>query len=147
MKALKHFEEFLKEGTMRRVSIDKERAKSLILGAERKIRSLHKNREKVGLDDENANEYIESCYDILLFLIRAKLYQEGYAGSGQGAHEAEVSFTRRLHWNEKEVQFLDQIRFFRNRMLYYGSILDKEYAEKVLTFTEKMYDKLRKGAE
>ena len=78
-----------------------------------------------------------------MFLIRARLYSEGYTSRGLGAHEAEVSFTRHMEFNEKEVQFLDQLRYFRNGILYYGKRLDKEYAEKVIEFTKKTYVKLR----
>lgn len=47
MRHLKPFEEFVKEGTMRKMSADRERAKSLVLEAERKYRSLHENVEKI----------------------------------------------------------------------------------------------------
>ena len=76
-------------------------------------------------------------------LIRAKMLLEGYNASGFGAHEAEVSYLRVLGFNENDVQFADQLRFFRNGMLYYGTILDKEYAEKVVAFTKGAYAKLR----
>ena len=77
-------------------------------------------------------------------LIRAKMLLEGYNASGQGAHEAEVSYLRVLGFSEKDVQFADQMRFFRNGMLYYGKILDKEYAEKVVDFVKQTYPKLIK---
>ena len=54
---------------------------------------------------------------------------EGYNASGLGAHEAEVSYLRVLGFSENDVQFADQLRFFRNGMLYYGTMLDKEYAK------------------
>ena len=87
---------------------------------------------------------MEYCYDILLFLIRAKLYAEGYSSIGQGAHEAEVSYVRNLGIHEKDVQFLDQLRYFRNGILYYGKRLDAEYAEKVITFTKRIYGVLHR---
>ena len=31
------------------------------------------------------------------------------------------------------------MRYFRNGMLYYGTILDKDYAEKVIGFTKRNY--------
>lgn len=143
MKPLKNFEEFIKEGIIRKVAIDLNRAKSLILESERKINSLNEHIEKVGIKDQNANDYVEYCYDILMFLIRSKLYKEGYSSIGQGAHEAEVSFARNLGLNEKETQFLNQVRYFRNGILYYGKRLDVEFAEKVLEFTKKIYPKLK----
>ena len=68
---------------------------------------------------------------------------EGYNASGLGAHEAEVSYLRVLGFSENDVQFADQLRFFRNGMLYYGTMLDKAYAEKVLEFTRSIYPKLK----
>jgi len=68
---------------------------------------------------------------------------DGYNSSGFGAHEAEVSYMRILGFRENEVQFIDQMRFFRNGMLYYGTILDKEYAEKVVKFTKNNYLKIK----
>ncbi len=143
MKYVKAFEEFIKEGVIRKVTVDKERAKSLILESERKNDSLDENLEKIGVKDANANDYVEYCYDIIMFLIRARLYSEGYASRGLGAHEAEVSFARNMSCNEKEVLFLNQLRYFRNGILYYGKRLDKEYAEKVIEFTKKVYLRLK----
>ncbi len=69
---------------------------------------------------------------------------EGYNATGQGAHEAEVSYLRVLNFKETEVQFANQLRYFRNGMLYYGTILEQEYAEKVIVFTKKNYDKVKR---
>ena len=143
MRYLKTFEEFLNEGVIRKITVDKERAKSLINEAERKINSLNENIAKIGVKNENANDYVEYCYDIIMFLIRAELYFLGYSGLGQGAHEAEVAFSRNLKFNEKEVQFLDQLRYFRNGILYYGKRLDVEYALKAIEFMKKSYKKLK----
>lgn len=68
---------------------------------------------------------------------------DGYNASGKGAHEAEVSYLRILKFKETEIQFFDKLRFFRNGMVYYGTSLDKEYAEKVIEFTHGNYKKLR----
>ena len=143
MRSVKFFEEFIDDGIIKKVSVDKERAKSLILESERKMKSLNENIDKIGIKDDNANDYVEYCYDILMFLIRARLYSLGYSSRGQGAHEAEVSFARNMGFSETEVQFLNQLRYFRNGILYYGTRLDKEYAEKVLEFTKINYLKLK----
>lgn len=147
MRHLKLFEGFIKEGIVKRVSIDKERSRSLTAESERKMASLKVNIEKVGIKDENANDYVEYCYDIIMHLIRAKLCLEGYSISGQGAHEAEVSYLMVLGFTENDVRFADQMRYFRNGILYYGKRFDKEYAEKVLRFLEAVYPKLRKMCE
>jgi len=138
LRTIKPFEEFIKEGTARKIPINKERAKSLLSESERKLNSLNKNLEKVGIDDENANDYVEYCYDILLFIIRARMYEQGYTSSGKGAHEAEVSFTRKMDCTEKDIQFLDELRYFRNGILYYGKRFDEEYARKVVKFMKRL---------
>jgi len=143
MKSLKRFEDFLKEGIVRRVRINKERSKSSVVQAERRMNSLKSRLEKLGINDENANDYVEYCYDIIATLVRARLYLDGYSIGGIGAHEAEVSYLRVLGFPENDVQFVDQMRFFRNGILYYGTALDAEYAEKVIEFTKQIYPKLR----
>jgi len=141
---LKLFEEYIAEGIVKQIRVNPERAKSLVLEAERRINSLNERLSKLGIKDENANDYIEYCYEIIMHLIRAKLYLDGYSSSGQGAHEAEVSYLNILKFSEKEVKFIDQMRYFRNGIVYYGTFLDAEYAEKVTEFTVKIYPKLKK---
>ena len=143
MRYLKSFEDFIKEGIVKRVTIDKERAKSLAKESERKMNSLNEQLEKIGVKDENANDYIEYCYDMIMYLIRAKLFSEGYIASGQGAHEAEISYLKILGFAEKDILFADQMRYFRNGILYYGTFLDKEYAEKIIEFAKYICPKLK----
>ena len=143
----KSFEEFVQRGVARRISIDKERAKNLLLKSRRKNVFLKEVLNKVGIKNDNANDYVEWCYDILMYLIRAKLYLDGYSASGLGAHEAEVSYLLGLKITEKEVQFIDQIRYFRNMILYYGKSFDEEYAKKVIEFTKRMSPQLEQMVE
>lgn len=144
MKYVKRFEDFIKEGVIKKYAINKSRGESLVIESERKLCSLKEYLAKIGIKNENANDYVEYCYDIIIFLIRAKLYFDGYSSSGQGAHEAEISYLRLLGFSEKEVQFADQLRYFRNGILYYGTRLDKEYAEKIAEFTIKNFNRLKK---
>lgn len=143
MRAIRRFEEFLQENIVKKQNIDKSRAEFLIKEAENGYNNLLEKIEKIKLNDTNANDYVKSCYDILMELIRARMLLEGYNASGFGAHEAEVSFMRVLGFNENEVQFANQMRFFRNGMLYYGTILDQAYAEKVVAFTKRLYLRLK----
>ncbi len=141
-KILKDFGAFIKQGIVKIQSPDKSRAKFLILESEKDYFSLLELLDKIGIKDNNANSIVKSCYDIIMEIVRAKMLLDGYNASGLGAHEAEVSYLRTLNFNENEVRFADKMRFFRNGMLYYGTILDKEYAEKVVEFTKKMLSKL-----
>src|SRR3989338_10024454 len=142
MKAIKKFDEFITENIVKKQSIDKSRAEFLIAESENSYNNLLEKIEKITITDSNANDFIKSCYDTIMELIRAKMLLQGYNAAGFGAHEAEVSFMRVLGFEEKEVQFTDQMRFFRNGIVYYGTRLDKEYTEKVIEFTKRTYLKL-----
>lgn len=143
MRGVKQFDEFLKSGVVKKQAPDKSRSRFLIIEAEQGYSYLLELIKKMGVGDHNANDYAKNCYDILMELTRAKMLLEGLNASGFKAHEAEVSYWRNLQFKEQDVQFLNQIRFFRNGMLYYGTILDKEYAEKAIEFTKKNYGKLK----
>lgn len=143
MRLLREFEEYREEGVVRRCAPDPQRAKSMIKQSERKLRSLQQNISAMGINAENANDYVEYCYDTIMMIIRAKLYSDGYATTGQGAHEAEVAYTRVLGITDKDVRFLNQLRQFRNGILYYGKEVDAEYAENVIAFTTHIHPLLR----
>jgi len=140
----KTFEDFLKLAVVRKVTSDPNRANSLYGESHRKFKSLAERIEKIGVRDENANEYVEFCCDLLIQLLRAKMFLDGFIATGQGAHEAEVAYMRNLRFGDYDLLFMDQLRYFRNGSLYYGTSLDAVYALKVITFTKKMHPKFSK---
>ncbi|HLD55760.1 MAG TPA: hypothetical protein VJB35_05865 [Candidatus Nanoarchaeia archaeon] len=142
MKTLVNFDEFLKRGIVVKRTPENSRASFLIKESERKYKSLMQIIDKIGINELNSHEIIEYCYDILIYLIRAKLHKKGFNSSGEGAHEAEVSYMRNLNFSENEVLFMNQLRFFRNSIKYYGKSLDEEYAHQVLVFLKKIYPKM-----
>ncbi len=103
--------------------------------------------KKIKLSGTNANYFVENCYDILIELIRAKMYKGGYSTSGKGAHEAEVSYLFKLGFDESDIRFMNELRYYRNGILYYGKKFDVLYAEKVLKFLEKIFPLLLKLCE
>ena len=139
MRPIKSFESFIEDGTVRRIRPDKNRASFLRKEAEKRKIFLGELQEKIGVREDNANYIIENCYDILFEMLRAKMLESGYSASGLGAHEAEVSFMKNLLFADEDVLFMNDLRYFRNSILYYGKILDKEYANKVLDFLSKIY--------
>jgi hypothetical protein len=139
MSAVRRFDEFIKNRIVKEQAPDRSRAEFLAKEAENSYRLLLELIKKIKLDDSNANLFVKSCYDLLMEQIRAKMLLQGYNASGFGAHEAEVSYLRVLQFSENDVQFADQLRYFRNGMLYYGTALDREYAEKVIGFTKRVY--------
>ena len=143
MKLPKEFEYYIKKGIIRKSGQDKPRAEFLIKESEVSLEGLKERIKIIWINDKNANSIIKDCYDIMLELIRAKLLLEGYSSSGSYAHEAEISYLKKLGFSESEISFLNELRYFRNSVTYYGKILDKEYAEKVLQFLNKIYPKLK----
>lgn len=143
MRPLRRFEDFLKFGIVKRTTPNTARANSLIEEAEKRKKFLDELNSKLNLSDENANYFIETSYDILIELARAKLLIVGFSSSGEGAHEAEVAYMRNMGFPENEVRFMNDLRYFRNGVKYYGKGLDKDYGKKVLDFLNIIYPKLK----
>ncbi|MBI2106445.1 hypothetical protein HYT57_00520 [Candidatus Woesearchaeota archaeon] len=141
MRSLKKFEEFVSLKIVKKQSSDKERAKNLIAEAEDKLKFFEKLKDRLSFGELNPNYTVETCYDILIELLRAKLIREGYKTD---SHEAEVSYLRDIGFQESEVLFMNQLRYFRNGIKYYGKIFDEEYAKKVEKF---LYSSLKKLKE
>ena len=139
---MKSFEEYLKEGIILRITPDLEIAEDLIKESENKKSFLKILVEKIEIQNNNANNYLEQCYDIIMLLIRAKLYSKGYKSQGVGAHQAEISYLKNLGFLESEIIFLDELRYYRNRIKYYGKRLTRNYAIKTLKFLDGIYTKL-----
>jgi len=143
MNTLKEFNEYVKQGIVKKQAKDNSRAESLIKESERRLVSLKVYLKKIGLNDENANDIIENCYNIIIGFIRSKMLLQGFNSSGTGAHEAEISYLRELNFSETEISFANQLRYFRNGIMYYGKQFDKEYANKVMNFLSDFYPKIK----
>jgi len=139
MVPLKKFEEFLNSGVVRKQTPDGERAKSLIIESKEKLKFFEKVKERLGTEELSPNYVIETCYDVLIELLRAKLLTLGYKTD---SHETEVSYMKNLGFSEQETDFMNQLRYFRNGIKYYGKILNQEYSTKVMKFMYKTIPKL-----
>ncbi len=138
---MKNFEEFVRAGTVKKQSPNIHRALSIIKEAGGKKDFLETSLKNIPPEEMNFNFIADSCYDILIEFIRAKMLIDGY-NSGS-SHEAEVSYMRILGFSESEIRFMDDLRYYRNGTKYYGAILTKEYANKVLEFMKMVYPKLK----
>ena len=147
MTPLKNFNEFVEEGTVKKQYSDLSRAKFLAKESEKSYSFLSSIIKTIGINENSANSIIKLCYDTIMELVRAEMLIHGYKAFGQGSHEAEVSYLREIGFSENEVLFANQLRYFRNSIIYYGKILDKEYANKVIEFMHKIYPKLKKLME
>ncbi|MDP7116394.1 MAG: hypothetical protein QF915_05015 [Candidatus Woesearchaeota archaeon] len=143
MKPLKNFDEFVKSKVVRIASSDKAKSDSLAKESEQSYLFLLEVEKSLGIHDNNANTLIKNAYDCLMEAIRSKMILEGYFSSGQGAHEAEVAYLRKLNISDSDVIFANQLRYYRNGILYYGKSFDAEYCRKVIKFVKKMKDLLK----
>lgn len=147
MRIISDFEYFIEEGIVKKQAPDKSRANFLASESEKSHAFLLEIIRNYGITAQNANTVIKLAYDIIMELIRACMLKEGYNASGQGAHEAEVSYLRKLGFKEIDIQFANQMRYFRNGITYYGRQLDIEYAKNVFEFMNKAYPKLKEKAK
>lgn len=143
MKHIKEFEEYVKLGIAKKQNPDLIRAKALVEESKEGYDILMSYVNEKKINDYNANHIIKNAYDVLMELIRAKMLSVGFNSSGHGAHEAEVSFLKNIGMNETDIEFADQLRYFRNSIIYYGKKLNVEYAKKVLKFVKKMQGLLK----
>ena len=138
----KEFEYYFNKRIVRKVGKNEPRARFLKEEAGVSLAGLKERIKIIGINNKNANSIIKDCYDILIGLTRAKFLLDGYSSSGNYAHEAEISYLKKIGFLDNEVSFLNELRYFRNSIMYYGKILDKEYAENVFSFLNKILLKL-----
>ncbi len=138
---MKKFEEFIQEGTIKKQSPNKSRALSIVKEVEEKKAFLELSLKSISKDKMNSNFVVDYCYDILMEITRAKMFLDGY--NAGNSHQAEVSYLKFLGFSEAEITFMDELRYYRNGMKYYGTRLEKDYAEKVLNFMNYKYPKLK----
>ena len=68
----------------------------------------------------------------------------GFKATGNFAHEAEVAYLKNLKFSDSIIYFVNELRYYRNSIIYYGKLVDVEYAKKVFKFTSKIYLRLSK---
>ena len=144
MRPLREFREFVEQGSVVRQSPDKHRARSLVeeLGKKRAFLDyILKNTPK---EEVYPNFVIDYCYDIILEYVRARMILDGY---NSDSHEAEVAYMRVLGFSNAEVRLVDELRYFRNGIKYYGKVMGWDYGKKVISFINKIYPKLKRLVE
>jgi hypothetical protein len=137
---LKTFEEYVKLGVVKKQRPNIERSRSLKNEAGKKRVFFNVALENIPKQDMSSNFIVESCYDILLELLRAKMLMDGF--NAGNSHEAEVSYLRNLKFPEADVVFMNELRYYRNGIKYYGKTLDEDYAYKVRLFMTRIEPRL-----
>ena len=139
---LRNFEEFINSGIVKIQAPNRQRSLALEKEAEEKKSFLSVSIKSIPQEQMNANFIVDYCYDIIMELIRAKMFIDGY--NAGNSHEAEVSYLVNLGFSEPETRFMNEVRYYRNGTKYYGTMLDNDYAGKVLSFLDKIYPRLKR---
>ena len=114
---MKDFEEYIKEGIVKKGSPDLSRARFLKKESEKSYAFLKKLIKDFKITEENSNSIIKLGYDVIMELIRSKMLKEGFNAQGKGAHEGEVAYLGNLSFSEKEIEFANKLRYFRNGIM------------------------------
>lgn len=141
MRSPKDFREFLEDGTVKKRGPDRNRAESLIREVKAKKLFLETVIKVTPKEKIYPNFVIDSCYDIIIEMVRARMLLEGYSSD---SYEAEVSYMAILGFALSDIRFADGLRWYRNGIKYYGKMMDMEYADKVLAFLNRIYPELEK---
>ncbi|MBI4171112.1 MAG: hypothetical protein HY514_05410 [Candidatus Aenigmarchaeota archaeon] len=110
------FERYLQDGSVKKVSIDKELAKSLIKIATFRMEKAKKEKPT----DENAFFIVENAYEAVKELIDAIMTLDGYKSY---SHEACIDFLKQFYAKEIAMAMIfriDRYRKLRNDIKYRG---------------------------
>lgn len=132
------FEEYLAEGSVRKVSPDKNLAKSLLKISAKRIKNI--DVEKI--TDDNSFQIIENCYEAMREITDALMSVKGYKTY---SHEASVEFLKAFFYPQLDtstINKIDRYRILRNDIKYRGLLTTKIDAEVCLRDTKEIMPKL-----
>ena len=115
--------ECLEDKIVRRTIKDTELSNSL---KETAIDRIEQYAEKIELTDNNARFVLEEYYEAIIELIHALLSKHGFKCYN---HECSVEFLREFYQeklSESEIQFIHNLRKFRNKIKYAGKFVGKD---------------------
>jgi len=135
---MKTVREYIEENTIKKGSIDKTRANSLLRQSKSRIKDL----KTLPLNSENAPFRFEDGYEAIREILQAFMFLEGLTPY---SHEATIAFAKeRKLMNEKEVSKTDRYRKIRNDINYRGETVTIETTKEVIKFSSKLIKTLEK---
>lgn len=137
------FNYYIEQGIVKKHSPIIPRAEFLIHESAKSLVGLNREVKKIGIDEFNANSIIKNIQDIILEMIRAKMFLDGFSASGNNAHEAEVAYMKNLEFSSADISEVNDLRQARNSITYYGKMYNPEYAKKVNILLKRIYPKLK----
>jgi len=126
------FEDYLKEGSVRKVTVDKQLAKNLVKVASMRIKIL----ESIPITENNSFSFIENCYEAIREMIDALMALKGFKSY---SHEASIEFLKKFYSIQLtmgNVNKIDRYRKIRNDIKYRGLLTSRNEAEDVVKNTK-----------
>ena len=106
-----------------RIRPDKSKSRSLKIMAEITLERLE-NTEREKYPTNTLNDY----YGAIHKLMEALSMLNGIKIKGEGAHQELIDYiAKQYNFDEQTIQFLQQMRDYRNRISYEGFIIHKNY--------------------
>ena len=133
---MREFKYYLKVNEVRKVSINRELALSLIKDMEGRMNRAFK------LDSsEFPKEIFENIYDALRGFCDSLLAVDGYKSY---SHEASISYLLAKGFDYAFVDSMDKLRYKRNGSKYYGKIIERDEAEDIKVFYKNNRQKINR---
>ena len=129
------------QSEVNKIKPDKEMAKSLL-----KMMEIRQNAVE-SLDKEKfASIIVEGYYEIVKEGITALMSIDGYKTL---SHEVLIGYIKEFYkeFSESEVYFIDQLRKIRNKIVYKGFFVQKDYLDRNKKQLKEITEKLRKIIE
>ena len=124
-----NWEDCLSYNSARKVSVDKKRARSLSETSEKRV-SLIKD-----INEKNCNFVFEDYYTSLLELLQASAFSNGF----NILNHVCIGFYLRDFLERSDLFIIfDDLRFKRNSLTYYGSMMDFEVAKESIEKCKKL---------
>lgn len=128
------WDDCLFNNSAKRISSDKNRARSLIETAEERINLIEK------INNKNCNFVFEDYYTSVVEILQAIAFSNGYNVLN---HICLGFYLRDVLRKEDLFRIFDDIRFKRNSLTYYGNRMDFETAKQAIFNSQKLIKELK----
>ena len=129
----KNFQDCTKNNTVRTITPDPQRQKSLTETAEQRISLVNEITEK------NCNFVFEDYYTSIIEILQAKAFKDGYNILN---HICLGFYLRDFQKRDDLYTIFDDIRYKRNSLTYYGIRMDYEVAKDAIDKCKRMLKEL-----
>ena len=130
------FEYYLRKGSVRKTFPDKNRARSLVKMA---IKRLELAKEL-----KNPNFKLEMAYESIIECIEAIMSLHGYKSY---SHEADIAFLRKIGFLEEDIIKVDNLRKLRHRSKYYGEEISENVSNTAIKIAENIIGKILRNVK